>query len=70
MSFEEKMKQDLKKDLEIPEIGLIKVVVESKGSEFTCKIADAGIGISETDLPHPPTRKKCLISPFFTASIT
>ena len=34
------------------EIGLIKVVVESKGSEFTCKIADAGIGISETDLPH------------------
>lgn len=34
------------------EIGLIKVVVESKGSEFSCKIADAGIGISETDLPH------------------
>ena len=34
------------------EIGLIKVVIESKGSEFTCKIADAGIGISETDLPH------------------
>lgn len=25
------------------EIGLIKVVVESKGSEFTCKIADAGM---------------------------
>lgn len=31
---------------------LIKVVVERAGNDFICKVADAGIGISETDLPR------------------